>query len=90
MRNDRLVYRGGVLVIAIASAIVVAASEANLQQLIHMYVIGVFTSIVLSQVAMVRLMTAKIALETEPRESRHLAALRRFFGARRDRPARRR
>ncbi|MGC4174121.1 APC family permease [Demequina sp.] len=76
MRNDRLVYRGGVLTIAIASAVVVLAARADLQQLIHMYVIGVFTSIVLSQVAMVRLMTAKIALETEPRELFRLTALR--------------
>jgi hypothetical protein len=76
MRNDRLVYRGGVLAIAIASAVVVLAAQANLQQLIHMYVIGVFTSIVLSQVAMVRLLTAKVALETVPREELRLHALR--------------
>jgi hypothetical protein len=76
MRNDRYVYRGGVLTIAIASGIMVLAAQADLQQLIHMYVIGVFTSIVLSQVAMVRLMTAKIALETVPRESLRLKALR--------------
>lgn len=76
MRNDRLVYRGGVLVIAIASAVVVAAAQANLQQLIHMYVIGVFTSIVLSQIAMVRLLTAKAGLETESRALFRLKALR--------------
>lgn len=76
MRNDRLVYKGGVLTVAIASAVVVLAAEANLQQLIHMYVIGVFTSIVLSQVAMVRLMTAKLALETEQRAAVHLKGLR--------------
>lgn len=76
MRNDRLVFRGGVLTIALASAVVVVASRVNLQQLIHMYVIGVFTSIVLSQIAMVRLMSAKVALETEPREELRLKALR--------------
>ena len=76
MRNDRLVYRGGVLTVAIASAAVVFAAQANLQQLIHMYVIGVFTSIVLSQVAMVRLMTAKIGLETDSRAMLRLKGLR--------------
>jgi len=76
MRNDRLVYRGGVLVIAVTSAVVVLVAQANLQQLIHMYVIGVFTSIVLSQIAMVRLMSAKAALETAPRELRRLKGLR--------------
>lgn len=74
MRNDRLVFRGGVLAIAIASAVVVLVSRANLLQLIHMYVIGVFASIVLSQFAMVRLLGAKAALETEP------GALRRLRG----------
>jgi len=76
MRNDRLVYRGGVLTIAVASGVVVLAAQANLQQLIHMYVIGVFTSIVLSQVAMVRLMTAKAGLETQPRALLRLRALK--------------
>lgn len=76
MRNDRLVFRGGVLIVAIASSLVVIATQASLDQLIHMYVIGVFASIVLSQVAMVRLMTAKIALETEPRTRVNLRSTR--------------
>lgn len=54
MLNDRLVFRGGVLTVAIASAFVVFVAGADVIQLVHMYVIGVFTAIVLGQVAMVR------------------------------------
>ena len=75
MRNDRMVYRGGVLVIAIASAVVLIVAEANLQQLIHMYVLGVFTSILLSQIAMTRLIGAKLALETVKRDALRLKGL---------------
>ncbi len=66
MRNDRMVFRGAVLIVAATSALVVIVTGARLEQLIHMYVIGVFASIVLSQAAMVRLMTAKIAREPDP------------------------
>lgn len=61
-RNDRLVFRGSVLLVGVLSAILVVAVDARLDQLIHMYVIGVFTSIVLSQIAMVRLFGVKLAL----------------------------
>lgn len=61
-RNDRLVLRGGVLLVAVLSGILVIVVDAELDQLIHMYVIGVFTSIVLSQLAMVRLFDGKLAL----------------------------
>lgn len=62
MLNDRLVFRGGVLTVALASVLVVGVIGTNVVQLIHMYVIGVFTAIVLSQIAMVRHFGAKIAL----------------------------
>ncbi|WP_062212479.1 APC family permease [Demequina oxidasica] len=62
-RNDRLVFRGSVLLVGVLSAILVIAVDARLDQLIHMYVIGVFTSIVLSQLAMVKLFDGKLALE---------------------------
>ncbi|WP_152648105.1 APC family permease [Demequina sediminicola] len=65
MRNDRAVLRGGVLLVATASAIVVALAGAEVATLIHLYVIGVFTSIVLSQIAMVRWVNGKLQLATE-------------------------
>ncbi|WP_160297481.1 APC family permease [Demequina flava] len=64
MRNDRAVLRGGVLLVATMSAVVVALAGAEVETLIHMYVVGVFTSIVLSQVAMVRWTDRKLKLAT--------------------------
>ncbi len=68
MANDRFVFRGGVLTVAFASAFVVIAADADLLVLVHMYVIGVFASIVLSQFAMVRHFSA--VLEREGSASR--------------------
>ena len=72
MKNDRLVVRGGILMVAIASAIMVVLTGANVEQLIHMYVVGAFAAIVLSQIAMVRRCTTRLQLATEPRERTRL------------------
>lgn len=68
IRNDRLVLRGGILTVAFASAIVVLVVGPEIERLIHMYIVGVFTSIVLSQVAMVRWVGNKAALATRKRD----------------------
>ncbi|WP_172657688.1 APC family permease [Demequina rhizosphaerae] len=62
-QSERLVFRGGVLWVAGASAVIVVATGARLEQLVHMYLIGAFAAIVLSQFAMVRLQSARIAIE---------------------------
>ena len=52
--GDRLVYSNGiVLVAALASALIVIFS-ANVESLLHLYVVGVFTAFTLSQTGMVR------------------------------------
>ena len=53
-RGDRLVFSNGVLVLAIASSVLIYAFDAELTALIHLYVVGVFTSFTLSQTGMVR------------------------------------
>jgi amino acid transporter len=53
-RGDRLVFSNGVIGLAIGSIIVITAFDANLNKLIQMYVVGVFTSFTLSQTGMVR------------------------------------
>ncbi len=78
MRNDRLVQRGSVLLVATASAVIVIAVDASVSQLIHMYIVGVFTSIVLSQRAMVEWTRTKYQTATAPRE-RLLYGLRRVL-----------
>ena len=53
-RGDRLVFSNGVLLLAGASIALVIGFHANLDRLIQLYIIGVFTSFTLSQVGMVR------------------------------------
>ncbi|MEX0913315.1 MAG: DNA-binding protein [Demequina sp.] len=76
MLNDRLVYRGGVLTVGSAGAVVVLAVGADVIQLVHMYVIGVFTSVVLSQIAMVRYCGALLVKEADGRARLRLHARR--------------
>jgi len=53
-RGDRLVFSNGVLVLGALSCVMIYAFDANLNTLIHFYVVGVFTSFTLSQTGMVR------------------------------------
>jgi amino acid transporter len=53
-RGDRLVFSNGIVVLALLSSAMIYAFDADLTALIHLYVIGVFTSFTLSQTGMVR------------------------------------
>jgi amino acid transporter len=53
-RGDRLVFSNGVVGLALFSSAIIIAFDANLTQLIQLYVVGVFTSFTLSQTGMVR------------------------------------
>ena len=52
--GDRLVYSNGILILAAFSAVLIVAFRANVNSLIHLYVIGVFTAFTLAQAGMVR------------------------------------
>jgi amino acid transporter len=53
-RGDRLVFSNGVLALAFLSGLLIWAFNANLSDLIKLYVVGVFTAFTLSQAGMVR------------------------------------
>ena len=53
-RGDRLVFSNGILLLAVVAAVLILAFNANLEALLHLYIIGVFTSFTLSQAGMVR------------------------------------
>ena len=53
-RGDRLVFSNGVIGLGLASILVIIAFDADLNKVIQMYVVGVFTSFTLSQTGMVR------------------------------------
>ncbi len=52
--GDRLVYSNGIVVLTALAAALIVVFQANVNSLIHLYVIGVFTAFTLSQAGMVR------------------------------------
>ena len=52
--GDRLVFSNGVVVLAGVAALLIWIYHANVNNLIHLYVVGVFTAFTLSQAGMVR------------------------------------
>jgi amino acid transporter len=53
-RGDRLVYSNGALVLAALATVLIVAFGANVEELIQLYVVGVFTAFTLSQAGMVQ------------------------------------
>ncbi len=68
MRNDRMVQRGSVLLVAGLSAAIVVGTGASVEQLVHMYIVGVFTAIVLGQRAMMTWAANKLQVATSTRD----------------------
>jgi amino acid transporter len=52
--GDRLVYSNGMVVLAGAAALLIAIFDANIDRLIQLYLVGVFTAFTLSQLGMLR------------------------------------
>jgi amino acid transporter len=52
--GDRLVYSNGMLVLAGLAVVLIVVYEANVDKLLQLYVVGVFTAFTLSQTGMVR------------------------------------
>jgi amino acid transporter len=52
--GDRLVYSNGIVVLALAAGALIAGFHADVNNLIHLYLLGVFTAFTLSQFGMVR------------------------------------
>jgi amino acid transporter len=53
-RGDRLVFSNGILLLAVFAGLLVAVFDANVTNLIQLYLVGVFTSFTLGQAGMVR------------------------------------
>jgi amino acid transporter len=52
--GDRLVYSNGIVLVASIAAALIVIFSANVESLLHLYVLGVFTAFTLSQYGMVR------------------------------------
>jgi amino acid transporter len=61
--GDRLVFSNGIVVLAVAAAALIIGFDADVNSLIHLYLLGVFTAFTLSQFGMVR---RSFTLEGEP------------------------
>jgi amino acid transporter len=66
-RGDRLAFSNGILALALVNIALLVAYKANVTNLIHLYILGVFTSFTLSQIGMVRHWNEMLRGETEPK-----------------------
>ena len=65
-RGDRLAFSNGILALAVVAAALLWGFKANVTSLIHLYILGVFTSFTLSQLGMVRHWNRELATERDP------------------------
>ncbi|GAA0486886.1 APC family permease [Streptomyces sp. NPDC046215] len=70
-RGDRLAFSNGILALALAAGLLLWFFKANVTSLIHLYILGVFTSFTLSQTGMVRHWNRVLRTETDPAARRH-------------------
>jgi amino acid transporter len=73
-RGDRLVYSNGILLLAGCAIALIIGFNANIDKLIQLYIIGVFTSFTLSQAGMVRHWQRLIAAGTSVERRRYRRA----------------
>jgi amino acid transporter len=67
-RGDRLAFSNGIVFLALAAIAFVVAFNAEVTQLIQLYIVGVFVSFTLSQIGMVRHWTRLLRTEEDPAE----------------------
>jgi amino acid transporter len=68
-RGDRLVFSNGIVMLSASAIALIIAFDANLDRLIQLYIVGVFTSFTLSQAGMVRHWARELA-QTEDQDER--------------------
>ncbi|MYU20562.1 APC family permease [Streptomyces sp. SID8352] len=65
-RGDRLVFSNGILALAAVAGLLLYGFRANVSNLIHLYILGVFTSFTLSQTGMIRHWNRVLRAGTDP------------------------
>ncbi|WP_345702013.1 APC family permease [Kitasatospora terrestris] len=65
-RGDRLAFSNGIIALAVVAGGLLWFYKADVTSLIHLYILGVFTSFTLSQVGMVRHWNRTLASESDP------------------------
>ncbi|NEA54044.1 APC family permease [Streptomyces sp. SID13666] len=69
-RGDRLAFSNGIVALAVVAGALLWAFHASVTNLIHLYILGVFTSFTLSQTGMVRHWNRALRTETDPAQRR--------------------
>ncbi|KDN82053.1 APC family permease [Kitasatospora cheerisanensis] len=64
-RGDRLAFSNGIIALAVVAGGLLWFYQADVTSLIHLYILGVFTSFTLSQIGMVRHWNRALATETD-------------------------
>ncbi|MFE6774596.1 APC family permease [Streptomyces sp. NPDC057702] len=82
-RGDRLAFSNGIVLLALAAAVLVYVYGADSTKLIQLYIVGVFVSFTLSQTGMVRHWNRHLRTEKDPARRRHMVRSRAIntFGA---------
>ncbi|WP_049571194.1 APC family permease [Streptomyces sp. SBT349] len=82
-RGDRLAFSNGIALLTVLAGLLVIAFRANVNQLIQLYIVGVFVSFTFSQSGMVRHWNRLLADEDDPRARHrmHRARALNGFGA---------
>ncbi len=71
-RGDKLVYSNGILLLAGFAALLIAAFDADVNRLIQMYIVGVFTSFSIGQWGMVRHWNRELRSVTDGQQRRRI------------------
>jgi amino acid transporter len=71
-RGDKLVYSNGILLLAGFAALLIAAFDADVNRLIQMYIVGVFTSFSIGQWGMVRHWNRELFSVTDQQDRRRI------------------
>lgn len=71
-RGDRLTFSNGILLLAGLAIVLVIGFEAEVTDLIQLYIVGVFVAFVLSQSGMIRHWNRALAVETDPHARRQM------------------
>ncbi|WTP55478.1 APC family permease [Streptomyces phaeochromogenes] len=82
-RGDRLAFSNGIMALAVVAGLLLWGFRANVTNLIHLYILGVFTSFTLSQTGMVRHWNRELRATTDPalRRRHHSARVINAVGA---------
>jgi amino acid transporter len=75
-RGDRLAYSNGIVALAVVAGALIVAYHADVDDLLHLYILGVFTSFTLSQVGMVRHWNRELAYVVAPGVRSHVQLAR--------------